>query len=76
MRFFGIQIGLLQIALQTSDRFVSHQLSQGKNIRVISQHGEREYFLEIIVILTPYQFELDLDLLSLLHTCCNRLQRR
>ena len=55
MSFLGIQIGLLQIALQNADPFVSHQLYQGENIRAISEQGKCEGFLEIMFILAPYQ---------------------
>jgi hypothetical protein len=40
MRFFGIQVGLLQVTLQNADSFVAHQLGQGEDVRAISQHGE------------------------------------
>lgn len=55
MSFLSIQIGLLQIALQNADPFVSHQLFQGENIHAISEQGKCEGFLEIMFILAPYQ---------------------
>jgi hypothetical protein len=55
MSFLGIQIGLLQIACQNADPFVSHQLCQGEKIRAISEQGKCEGFLEIMFILAPYQ---------------------
>ena len=42
MSFFGIQVGLLQIALQNADAFVSHQFCQGEDIRAVLQHGKRK----------------------------------
>jgi len=54
MSFFGIQVGLLQVALQNADAFVTHQLCQGENIRTVSQHGESKRSLEIMFLLAPY----------------------
>ena len=55
MRFFGIQVGLLQVALQNADPFMSHKLCQGEDVRAVSEHGEGKCSLEIMFILTPYQ---------------------
>jgi len=48
MSFFGIQVGLLQVAVQNADAFVSHQFCQGEDIRAVSQHGKRKGSSEIV----------------------------
>jgi len=48
MSFFGIQIGLFQVALQNADAFVSHKFCQGEYIRAISEHGKRKGTPEIV----------------------------
>jgi hypothetical protein len=40
MSFFGIQVGLLQVALQNADTCVSHQFCQGENTCAVPEHGE------------------------------------
>jgi len=48
MSFFGIQVGLLQVALQDADPFVSHQLCQSEDIHAVSEHGKRKSTPEIV----------------------------
>jgi hypothetical protein len=40
MGFFGIQVSLLQVALQDTDPFVAHQLCQGEDVSPIPEHGK------------------------------------
>ena len=48
MSFYGILVGLLQVALQNADAFVSHQFCQGEYIRAVSQHGKCKGTPEIV----------------------------
>ena len=54
MSFFGILVGLLQVALQDTDPFVAHQFCQSENIHPVSEHGESKRSLEIMFLLAPY----------------------
>jgi hypothetical protein len=39
MRYFSIQVGLLQVSLQDANAFVPTQLSQGEDVHTISEPG-------------------------------------
>jgi len=38
MSFFRIQVGLLQVTLQNTDAFMTHQFCQGENVRTVPKH--------------------------------------
>ena len=48
MSFFSVQVGLLQVTLQNTDTFVSHELCQGEYIRAVPEHGKRKSTPEIV----------------------------